>query len=596
MVIHNDLTLGLDLGIASCGWALIRRPDSGDGEIVDMGVWTFDAPETDKERTPTNQLRRQHRGLRRVLRRRRKRMADLRGLFVRYGLLERAGPGALRIAEFDPWALRADGLDRKLKGPELAVVLGHIARHRGFKSNSKRDRGANATDESSKMLKAIGETRDRLAHWRTVGEMFARDTEYAGRKRNRDGQFSRSILRDDQVREVALIFDMQRRMGNPLATEDLESAFAEVAFFQRPLQDSEHLVGDCPFEPSQKRAARRAPSFERFRLLSRLAALRLQAGREEIALNPAQITLVEASFGQQKTISFKTLRNLLGLSADTRFAGVAAEDEKNDFVARSGHAVEGTYSLRKTIVENAGEMVWKALLNTPETLDAIASILTFRDDLGSIRTGLETLGLEPAALAALLAGVEDGRSFSGFKGAGHVSAMACRAILPHLRQGLVYSEACARAGYDHAVRPITGIDDINNPVAKKALSEALKQVKAIVQKHGLPGAIHVELARDVGKSKEERDEIKSGIEKRNKAKDRLREQFLEDVGVAPMARKTCCATNFGANRTVAASTATKPSILTPSSRQIAPLRSIISCLGADPATTVSSTRRCASPR
>src|SRR6202035_3079235 len=73
----------------------------------------------------------------------------------------------------------------------------------------------------------------------------------------------------------------------------------------------------------------------------------------------------------------------------------------------------------------------------------------------------------------------------------------------------------------------------NNPVARKALGEALKQVKAIIQEFGLPDSIHVELARDVGKSKDERDQIKSGIEKRTSAKIWLREQFAEDVGVAP---------------------------------------------------------------
>ena len=40
----------------------------------------------------------------------------------------------------------------------------------------------------------------------------------------------------------------------------------------------------------------------------------------------------------------------------------------------------------------------------------------------------------------------------------------------------------------------------------------------------------MELARDVGKSLEERHEIEAGIEKRNKEKDRLRLQFVETVG------------------------------------------------------------------
>jgi CRISPR-associated endonuclease Csn1 len=75
--------------------------------------------------------------------------------------------------------------------------------------------------------------------------------------------------------------------------------------------------------------------------------------------------------------------------------------------------------------------------------------------------------------------------------------------------------------------------EIANPVARKALTEGIKQVKAIVREFGLPGRIHVELSRDVGKSKEERDEIARGIEKRNKEKDKHRAEFRETVGVDP---------------------------------------------------------------
>ena len=88
--------------------------------------------------------------------------------------------------------------------------------------------------------------------------------------------------------------------------------------------------------------------------------------------------------------------------------------------------------------------------------------------------------------------------------------------------------------HQRMVHDVKWVDaNVSNPVARKAVIEAIKQVYAIVGVHGLPGAIHVELARDVGKSKEERDEIKSGIDKRNAAKDRLRLQFKETCGVEP---------------------------------------------------------------
>jgi len=531
MNIHENRTLGIDLGIASCGWAVIERDEKGGGRIVGMGSRTWDAPETDKERTPTNQLRRMHRGMRRVIKRRRLRMNAIRKLFRDHGLIEVQGPTGLRIARLDPWELRAAGLGRRLTGPELAVALGHIAKHRGFKSNRKGERNANAGDDSSKMLKAIDLTRtERLNKYTTVGEMFFKDEAYTGRKRNRDGTFTNSILRDDQAVEVQILMDRQRRMGNALASTELEAAFANAAFFQRPLQDSDDLVGSCPFEPTEKRAARRAPSFERFRLLSRLAAIRLTEGREERALTPDQIAAVDGVFGQQKSISFKTLRKALTLADGTGFAGVSSDDEKNDFVGRASNAAEGTASLRQVVQAGAGDIAWLTLLNAPETLDAAAAVITFREDIASIRNGLTEIGFDPVVLTALMAAVEDGRPFKAFKGAAHISARAARNILPHFAAHSLYSDACAAAGYDHARPPETDVDAITNPVARKAVREALKQVKAIVMEYGLPGAVHVELARDVGKSKEERDEIKSGIEKRNKALDRLKGEFVNVVG------------------------------------------------------------------
>lgn len=528
MNIREDLTLGIDLGIGSCGWAVIREHEDG-GKILGWGVRTFDVPETDKERTPTNQLRRQHRGLRKVLRRRRQRMNEIRQIFKRGGLIESDGKSALKVSGLDPWCLRAEGLDRKLTGPELAVALGHIAKHRGFKSNSKRK--SNETPEDSEMLKAVADTAERLAAYRSVGEMLAKDETLAGRKRNRDGDYSRSILRDDQEREVKLLFSQQRRMGNALANDELEKEFIAVAFFQRPLADSEDKVGWCPFEPDQRRAAKRSPSFERFRFLSRLAALRLQSFGGDRALTIDEIAAASADFGSQNGMTFKRLRKLIDLDSGIRFDGVTLEDEpKRDVVNRSSGngCMQGTKALRDVL----GEAGLKTFRNTPEKLDLIAFVLTFREDRSSIRKGLEEIGLEPLILDALMGGVERG-DFSDFKGAGNISAKACRAIIEHLARGLVYSDACKATGYDHAKRPEGKLDQIANPVARKALTEAIKQVRAIVQEYGLPNHIHVELARDVGKSKEERDEITRGIDKRNRAKDRLIGEFREAIGSEP---------------------------------------------------------------
>lgn len=515
------LVFGIDLGIASVGWAVL---DTYAQRILAAGTWMFDAPENPKDRTPTNAIRRQHRAARRVMRRRRQRMAAIRGLLVQHGLLEQADRDALRCRPgMNPWTLRSDGLDRVLTGVELALALGHVARHRGFRSNSKRDRGANAAPDTSKMLSAIDANRDRLAQWRTVGEMLARDPEFKDRKRNH-GDYTRTLLRSDLEKEVQALFSAQRRLGNALATKELEAAFLPAAFDQRPLQDSEHLVRPCPFELAERRAAKYAPSFERFRLLSRLTNLRLLSGREERPLTPDQLAIAMDGFGKQKGLSFKALRTRLDLAPSVRFADVMQKDEGRDVATRTGGAAEGTAALRDAL----GEGAWRALLPCPGRLDRAAEVLTFREDLDGIRKGLHDAGLDAACVEALMTALEQGR-FARFKGAAHISAKAARAVNRHLGTGLSVSDAFKEAGYDHAARPVTDLKDVANPVARKALGQALKQVGALIQAHGLPDAIRVELARDVGKSAEERDEITRGIEDRNAARDRLRMEFKEKL-------------------------------------------------------------------
>ncbi|MCA3277128.1 MAG: type II CRISPR RNA-guided endonuclease Cas9 [Roseomonas sp.] len=521
-------SLGIDLGIASCGWALIET-DVAQGRIIACGARTFDAPETDKERTPTNQLRRQFRGMRRVIRRRRQRMAQLRLLFQQNGLLPNAKRDALRLPGLDPWQLRVAALDRRLTPEELAVTLGHIARHRGFRSN-KKNQGNEAGDDG-RVLKAAAANQEILAKYRSVAEMFAKDERFARRKRNRDGEYTQSVNRIDLEHETRLIFSRQRALGSSLAGADFQEDFAKLAFDQRPLADSDHLVGFCPFEPKEKRAAKRAYSFEVFRFLSRLNALRIGDARQERPLSEAELAAAMDGFGSQRGMTFARLRKLIGLPDGDAFRDVPRDEEgSRDVVNRSAGngCMQGSATLRAAL----GEHNWKTLLQRPEKLDEIAFIITFRATPESIEKGLFEAGLDPDMVHAIMAAVEKG-SFAAFTGAGHVSAKACRAIIPGLQRGLVYSEACAAVGYDHAARPVTEIASINNPVARRALGEALKQVKAIITAHGKPDRIHIEMARDVGKSKEERDKITSGFEKRNKERDKLRASFAETVGAEP---------------------------------------------------------------
>lgn len=538
----SGLVFGIDLGIASCGWAVLRHPTPGDpsGEIVAMGSWMFDVPETDKERTPTNQIRRGNRLLRRVIRRRARRMAEIRRLFAQHGLLAGHEPDALKRAGLDPWELRARGLDKPLLPAEFAVALGNIAKRRGFKS-AKKGKEANTAGDDQKMLKALEATRERLGRYRTVGEMFGRDADFRDRKRNRDGLFDRTQSRDDLIHEVAKLFEAQRRLGNVAASAALETEFTAIAFRQLEMQDSEKLVGMCQFEPREKRAARFAPSFEKFRLLGKLVNLRITMPEGERPLTPEEIRLATGDLGKTAKLSVKEVRKRIGLPADQRFTAFKPEEEAQDIAARTGEAMHGTRKLRDAL----GEVMWAELQETPEQLDRIAHVISFHETADKIGEELHRLGLPAGAVDTLLG---DLAAFSRFKGAGHISAKAARALIPHLEAGLRYDQACEAVGYDHAASRWSEReqvadkaafnalvksmgDEIANPVARKSLTEGLKQLWAMRNRWGLPDAVHIEMARDVGNSLEKRNEIKRGIDKNTAERERQRIEVRELLGI-----------------------------------------------------------------
>ena len=548
-MIVEDLAFGIDLGIGSCGWAVLQAPPSAGvpGAIPAIGSWIFDVPETDKERTPTNQIRRGSRLLRRVIRRRRNRMSELRGLFRQAGLISTDNTDALKHKGLDPWELRARGLDKLLTGEQFAVALGHIAKRRGFKSAAKR-KTANTNSDDKKMLSALEKTQERLGRYRTVGEMLARDAEFAARRRNRDGIYDRTAGRDDLAHEVKTLFAAQRRLGMDVATDALEESYVNIAFRQLAMQDSEKLVGLCPFEKSEKRAAKLSPSFEKFRLLTRLINLRVTTPDGERVLSPDELARATADLGKTQKLTAKAVRNLIGLCDDERFTTIKPDQEDGDICSKTGNAMSGTGTLRRAV----GDALWKDM--QAEQLDQIAHILSFFETSERIEAQLRPLGLADAALAALIVALEAGK-FASFKGAAHISAKAVRALLPHLEAGKRYDEACSLAGYDHAASSFSHVDHVTdktsfntlvaevgesiaNPTARKALTEGLKQLWAMRNTYGLPGAIYIELARDVGNSLEKRREIEKGINDATAQRNRERQEARDLLGIEDISGDT----------------------------------------------------------
>ena len=249
--LEGDWTLGLDIGSNSIGWMLLRENAVPGSVNVYGGVRVFPAGTRIDEKMRESskcETRRIKRGARRRYRRKSGRKQRLHSLLRRFGLLPDEPAALAEIHALDPYPLRARGLDEALTPHEFARVLIHLAQRRGFKSNRRTD-GKNTGTVRGKIA-SLG-TRIDEAGCRTIGEFLARLDPRDERRRDR--YTSRAMIRD----EFDLLWNAQQHHHPDLLTDELRDTVAEVIFHQRPFELPPErlaaLVGQCEFEPSEKR-------------------------------------------------------------------------------------------------------------------------------------------------------------------------------------------------------------------------------------------------------------------------------------------------------------------------------------------------------
>ena len=575
--IDETLFCGLDLGIGSCGQALIstskekriiRGFENLPGAISFLGIRAFDIPET-KEKTGVklkNPERRAKRLLRRVTARRADRMKKTRQFLMTCGVLSAdyhcmKDDWRERHEEATPWQWRLEALERALSRWEWSVILMHYSKRRGFKSARKGDIAAKGSKGGT--LESTKANHDALSTFRTVAEMFDQDERFtvtlktadgsAGEvklKRNKDGNYTSMILRDDLLEEIRTVFESQRRYGNPHASAAIEEEYLTILNQQKAMQDPIKLLGNCPFLPSEKRTTSFAPSFELSRALQRLNNITLlhPDGSKHLLsghiLAAGGYALFVAGFGKTKAISWAALRKLWNIPEAVDFQDVregarkTAKDkapaskpalEKEDFCNRSSKrgCAEGSHRLRNAV----GEDSWANALETGfHELDQIAFSLAFyevvedADSPFTILGSLATAGIARSLVDLVSEDLNGERpTLHEFKGACGVSSEVSRRLIPHLVLGLTYDKAMAAAGFNHTDTSFP-FKDITNPVASTVIREVMKQVVNLIDEAGaLPGRIFIELGRDLGKSIDERNEMDRGIKDRTKTKDSNRD-------------------------------------------------------------------------
>lgn len=535
------LTLGLDVGANSIGWALI---DEAGARLVAAGVRVFpegvDNYDTGKE-APKMRERRNKRAMRRQIMRRSARRRALRRLLAKAGFCKADDP---QLCADDPYDLRLRGLHEPLTPGQFARVLIHLNQRRGFKSNRKTDRARKADDKG--VLAEINWVQQQIASSgsQTLGEMLAKVR--ASQWTPPDGEkLTRRVRcihtrREMLLEEFNLLWERQKSFNSPLSgllTDDLKLRLNNpepdkkwmhqgILFGQRKLYWPRKIVGFCELEPRQRRCPRADRLFQRFRLLQEVNNLRYYdpGTREERGLTDEQRTLLLDKLSRAAKMDFDAIRKALGFIDSIRF-----NLERGERKSLKGLPVDAALGRKELFGQR-----WHQF--PEQQKDQIVRALIEQSDDELRRTAVEHWGLPPEAAERLLAiDLPDGYA--------SLSRAALEKLLPHMERGLLYMTAdgtpcaLAEAGYlrrDQQQRKVLAFlpppPDVSNPVVRQGLHEVRKLVNAIIREYGKPARIHVELAREAALSAEQRRKASKRRQENEHQRDRAGDTIRQAGG------------------------------------------------------------------
>ena len=545
----RGFVLGLDLGVSSIGWAIVREREDG-GASVRCGAHLFepgtDGSDADRLRgaeVPANQARRLFRQSRRQTWRRWRRKRSVLRALIDAGLLPPA-ESPLRTgemvdeyvkaidAELRPrwttdhgsqqtwlYGMRREAVLRPLDAVEVGRALYHLAQRRGFQSNRRTD-AKDTSEDRSKAKAAIASLADQVAanDPPTLGAYLASlDT---AEERLRGRWTSRAMYED----EFARIWDIQA--GGLGLTDDQRHTVERAMFRQRPLRPQSDLVGRCSLVPDQRRAPIAIRSFQRFRVLQAVnnlqvsvdgASPRALTAEERDRLLDALMTMGDRTVTQAKKPA--------GLKRTARF-NIEDDDQKKIIGHRTDAKLRAVFGARFDAFSES------------ERDELVVDLRSIRKSETLAKRGRERWGLDADAAAALAdTHLEEGHA--------SLSLAAIEALLPDLEAGVAYATArrsrfpeSFRASEVHDALPpvIDAVAELRNPGVLRAMTELRKLINRVITEYGKPDVIRVEMARDLKHGPARREAMHRTNRKREREREIVASKIVEQTSILTPSR------------------------------------------------------------
>ncbi len=560
--------LGLDVGIKSVGWCVLECDENGEPiQINALNSRIFDAAEQPKTGASLAEPRRNARGLRRRIRRKSFRLERIRKLFSENGieLFETQDDLICLKDEYknlDVVKLRSDALDKKLTEAEFARVLYSLARHRGFKSNKRE--GAKDSDEG-KLLGSIRKSEEEMREsgMRTRGEQLYKKYLMEGKPvHNKGGDYSMCVSRDILVKEIELLFEKQKEFGNNFATDENKEKYLDIFLSQRNFDEGpgkgsqytgSHDVKKCEIYRDEDVAAKGTYTSEWATIYQKINNLSIICGGDRRRLSNEERQIAVELAKKAEKVSYKAFRKAIKLDDDYRFSALNySEKKKSDKKKNEGESKSDVVEINDVVdslaCEDKGDFITAKNSNkiVKALNDNLKSDVELIDEIAEICTKYKSENLFRNAIAEskIIGGRLDEETIEklskiDMKGYGHLSLHVLREILPYLEEGMVYSDAMQKAGHNHSEHNFEkqkflgtkevydAIGGVTSPVVKRALSQTVKVIDAVIRQYGSPYAINIELARDMSMSKDERDKLKKENDARAAKNEAIRENIAK---------------------------------------------------------------------
>ncbi len=263
----GKLVLGLDIGITSVGYGIV---DIDENRFVDYGVRLF------KEGTAANnEDRRVKRGARRLKRRQKNRINDMKNLLEKEGILNKD----YKVLN-NPYEIRVKGLSHELSNDELVCALLHITKHRG----SSLETSADEVKDDEVMKNVLNNNQKLLSDGKYICQVQLQRLKEEGKVRG----FNNNFKTDDYIKEVTQILSCQN-ISKETSQKIIDIIKRKRAYYEGPGSEKsptpygrwidfgvepidliEKMRGKCSVCPDQLRAPKNSYSAELFNLLNDL--------------------------------------------------------------------------------------------------------------------------------------------------------------------------------------------------------------------------------------------------------------------------------------------------------------------------------------